>query len=79
MNMECLGMLKYNEVVGGTSKAVDTTEFQALLGVVYDDETVTNGNSVLRSIFGIRDNSSHAGGDNDGEFVKILTSEWKRN
>ncbi len=79
MDMECLGMLKYNAKVGGTSTPVDTTEFQALLSVVYDDATPTNGNSILRSIFGLRDNSIHAGGDNDGELIKITTEGWNLN
>ena len=79
MDMECLGMLKYNAKVGGTTTAVDTTEFKALLSVVYDDSVVTDGNSILRSIFGLRDNSMHAGGDNDGELIKITTNEWNRN
>ena len=79
MNMECLVMLKYNSIVGGTSTPVDTTEFKALLSVVYDDSITTNGNSVLRSIFGLRNNSTHIGGDNDGELIKVITDGWSRN
>ena len=79
MNMECLGMLKYNSIVGSTSTPVDTTEFKALLSVAIDDSVTTSGNSILRSIFGLRNNSTHVGGDNDGELIKVITDGWSRN
>ena len=85
INMECLGMLSYVQKVAGVAQPqVDTTEFQALLGVrVFDttdySEKTDTGNYRLRQIFGVADTSATGGSGNGDDFVSILTSEWKRN
>lgn len=76
MNMECLGMLKYTEDVNGVETEVDTTELQALLSVKYDDSDTTNGNTILREIFGLRDTSLNLGEEYDGELVKMDIKEY---
>lgn len=83
--MKCLGMLSYiPKIAGAAQEQVDTTEFQALLGVrVLDEhdysEKTDNGNYKLRQIFGVADTSTNGGSGNGDDFVSILTSEWKRN
>lgn len=85
INMECLGMLSYVPSVAGTAQPqVDTTEFQALLGVRVLDNTdysekTDTGNYKLRQIFGVADTSTNGGSGNGDDFVSILTSDWKRN
>ena len=87
LKMECLGMLSYVQKIAGVEQPqVDTTEFQALLGVqklVEESgewfEDPSSGNFVLRQIFGVADTSAAGGSGSGDDFVSILTSEWKRN
>lgn len=82
-DMTCLGMITRTPS-GGTAETI--SEFKALLNTVingdktvFADNKTPNGNTILRRIFNVADTDGSTGDTTDGNLVKLVLSNWKRN
>lgn len=85
LNMECLGNVKRTQKITDADghesepEEQELSEFQALLGIAPNDLDLSNPNSRLREIFGVRDSSYEVG---DGDGSNLVVNElvgWSRN